>query len=140
MSVGQCCQTDPVTVHESLTVREVAKLMEVQDIGCVIAVDGEDRPVGIVTDRDVALRALRRGLDPDEVTVGDIMERDVSTVRQRTPLTTAMRRMRSDAIRRLPVVDSDGKVVGLFHWSHAIGIVADELQQAAQVAAAQSQG
>lgn len=140
MSVGQCCQSDPVTVHESLTVREVAKLMEVQDVGCVIAVDGEDRPVGILTDRDITVRALRRGLDADELTVRDIMEREVSTVRQRTPLTTAMRRMRADAVRRLPVVDGDGKVVGLFHWSHAIGIVSDELRHAAQVAAAQNQG
>jgi len=105
-----------------------------------VAVDGDDRPVGVLTDRDIALRVLRCGLDPDATPMKDVMERDVETVRERTALTTAMRRMRADAVRRLPVVDGQGRLVGLFHWSHALGIVSDELRRAAQVAAAQNQG
>jgi CBS domain-containing protein len=138
MSVGTCCQRDAVKVAPNLTVREVAKQMELQDAGCVVVVDADDRPVGIVTDRDVALRVLRRGADPDATRVDEIMESPVETVRERTALTTAMRRMRADAVRRLPVVDGDGRVVGLFHWSTAVGLVSEELRQAAAVAAAQS--
>jgi len=122
------------------SVREVAKQMELRGAGCVVAVDGEDRPVGILTDRDIVLRVLRRELDPEATTLADVMERDVEKVRERTALTTAMRRMRADAVRRLPVVDGQGKLVGLFHWSHALGVVSDELRQAAQVATAQSHG
>jgi CBS domain-containing protein len=140
MSVGQHCQRDPVRVAPGASVREVAKQMEVQGTGCVVAVDGDDRPVGILTDRDIVLRVLRRNVDPDETTMKDVMEREVESVRERTPLTTAMRRMRADAVRRLPVVDGQGKLVGLFHWNHALGIVADEVREAAQVAAAQGEG
>jgi len=140
MSVGTFCQRDPVKVAPETRVREVAKQMEARGAGCVVAVDGDDRPVGVLTDRDIALRVLRCGLDPDETPMKDVMERDVETVRERTALTTAMRRMRADAVRRLPVVDGQGRLVGLFHWSHALGIVSDELRRAAQVAAAQNQG
>jgi len=140
MSVGRCCQRDPLKMSPEASVREVAKQMELRGAGCVVAVDGEDRPVGILTDRDIVLRVLRRELDPEATTLADVMERDVEKVRERTALTTAMRRMRADAVRRLPVVDGQGKLVGLFHWSHALGIVSDELRQAAQVATAQSHG
>jgi len=140
MSVGRCCQRDPLKMSPEASVREVAKQMELRGAGCVVAVDGEDRPVGILTDRDIVLRVLRRELDPEATTLADVMERDVEKVRERTALTTAMRRMRADAVRRLPVVDGQGKLVGLFHWSHALGVVSDELRQAAQVATAQSHG
>jgi len=139
MSVGEHCQRDPVTVRRESTIREVAKQLELQNAGCVVAVDDDGRPVGVLTDRDITLRVLRLGLDPDETQAGAVMEPDVETVRESTGLTTAMRRMRADAVRRLPVVDSEGRLVGLFHWSHALGIVSTELRQAAQVAAAQNQ-
>ena len=139
MSVGEHCQRDPVKIRGDLTIREVAKQMEVRDVGCVVAVDHDERPIGILTDRDITLRVLRTGLDPDETQAAAVMEGGVETVRENTRLTTAMRRMRADAVRRLPVVDGEGRLVGLFHWSHALGIVSDELRQAAQVAAAQNQ-
>jgi CBS domain-containing protein len=138
MSVGTYCQRDPVKLTPEASVREAARQMELQGAGCVVAVDEQDRPVGILTDRDIVLRVLRRELDPDETSLADVMEREVETVRERTTLTTAMRRMRADAVRRLPVVDAEGRIVGLFHWSHALGIVAEEIRGAAQVAAAQS--
>jgi CBS domain-containing protein len=139
MSVGEHCQRNPVTIRRDLTIREVAKQMEQQDAGCVVAVDDDQRPVGILTDRDITIRVLRLGLDPDETQAGDVMESGVETVRENTGLTTAMRRMRADAVRRLPVVDEEGRLVGVFHWSAALGIVSNELCQAAQVAAAQTQ-
>ncbi len=138
MSVGEHCQRDPVSAQLDDTIRDVATQMEAQSAGCVVVVDEENRPVGVVTDRDIALRVLRRGLDPDETKASAVMSDDVSKVRESTALTTAMRRMRSDAVRRLPVVDGEGQLVGLFHWNQAIGIVASELQQAAHVAAAQT--
>lgn len=138
MSVGEHCQRDPVTIRPEDPVREVARQMELQGAGCVVAVDEEGRPRGVLTDRDIVLRVLRRGLDPDETRADAVMSGDVTTVRENTPLTTAMRRMRADAVRRAPVVDGEGRLVGIFQWSAAIGIVAGELQQAAQVAAAQT--
>lgn len=139
MSVGTCCQREPLKMAPEASVREAAKQMEAHGTGCVVVVDGQDRPVGILTDRDVVLRVLRRDLDPDQTSLADVMETEVETVRERTAVTTAVRRMRSDAVRRLPVVDGEGRLVGLFHWSHALGLVADELRGAARVAAAQSQ-
>lgn len=139
MSVGQHCQRDPVRAQRDDTVREVAKQMELQSAGCVVVVDDKERPVGVLTDRDIVVRVLRRGLDPDDTRADVAMSDEPSCVRETTPLTTALRRMRSDAVRRLPVVGEEGKLVGLFHWNHAIAIVADELEQAARVAAATNQ-
>ena len=72
MSLGQMCRRDVVTVKPDTMVSEVAKIMEDNNIGCVIVKGGDDK-FGIVTDRDVALRVVNRCLNPERTPVDEIM-------------------------------------------------------------------
>jgi CBS domain-containing protein len=138
MPVGEHISRDPVTVDPGASIRDAAKQMEVLNSGCVIAVSEAGRPLGVLTDRDIAVRVLRKGLDPDATTVSSVMDDETSTLRESATLTNAMRRMRSSGVRRLPVVDRDGVLIGVFDWNDAVQIIAAELQQAGRVAGAQS--
>jgi CBS domain-containing protein len=97
------------TPSQSLT--DAAKLMKEEDVGSVPVVDG-DRLVGLLTDRDIVVRGIADGSDPNAVQVGAIASRDVVTVRPDDDLDEALRLMAQHQVRRLPVVD-DGHLVGV---------------------------
>src|SRR5438552_242617 len=95
-----------VSVDESIIA--VAQVMRDENIGSVIVTDA-DRVRGLVTDRDLVVRAIAEGLDPAKETVDTVYSgRDLVTVEPNTPIDEAVRLMRENAIRRLPVVD-DGR-------------------------------
>ena len=97
-------------------VADVAKLMKKEDIGPVLIVrDGSDgkRLVGIVTDRDLAIKVVGEGLDPQNTKVESVMTREVITCRAEEDVQHAMRAMAEYQLRRIPVVDTDGMLVGI---------------------------
>jgi len=100
---------------------EAAQLMRGNDIGDVIVLEG-DRLCGILTDRDIVVRALAEGADPERATVGDICSRELTTIEPSASVGQAVRLMREKAIRRLPVTDESGHVIGIV----SIGDVAVE--------------
>ncbi len=102
---------EPVTVPVDTTLTEAARLMRDADIGDVI-VATEGRPKGLVTDRDIVVRGLAEGHQPNNTTVGDICTRDLATVSPGEPIERAVELMRELAVRRLPVVEGD-RVVGI---------------------------
>jgi len=138
MSVEEHMRRDPVTAASEISVQDAAKLMETRNTGYVIALDEDGKPRGILTDRDIALRVLRRGLDAAETSVESVIASDLVTIRPSATLTLAMRRMRSYGVRRLPVIDSSGTLVGLFDWNDAVRVLSSELDHAARVAGAQA--
>jgi CBS domain-containing protein len=138
MPVEEHMRRDPVTVDADASVREAAKLMETRSTGCVVTLGSDGKPNGVLTDRDIALRVLRRGLDPDETSIASVKEPDLVTINPRAALTSAMRKMRSYGVRRLPVVDSDGALLGIFDWNDAVRVLSSELHHAARVAGAQA--
>lgn len=120
-SIRDVMTPNPLAMPASASVMEAAQLMRGSDIGDVIVVEG-DRLVGILTDRDIVVRALAEGADPHATAVGDICSRELSTVRPTESVGSAVRLMREKAIRRLPVVEETGQVVGIV----SIGDVAVE--------------
>jgi CBS domain-containing protein len=138
MTVGEHCSPTCKTVRPDETVRAAARCMDQEGVGCVVVVDDAGRPVGILSDRDVAMRVLRRGKDPDATSVASVMEEDVVCLRRGAGLLHAFRRIRSEGLRRLPVVDEDGCAVGVFSADDALRVIASDLGLAADVAAAQS--
>ena len=94
------------------TLIDAARTMRDDDIGDVIVLDDDGGLRGIVTDRDIAIRAVAEGADPSSMTVGDICSGDVMTVSPDTDAAEAVRMMRAGAIRRLPVTE-DGRPVGI---------------------------
>jgi CBS domain-containing protein len=101
----------PVTVPSTCTLTEAARHMREGDIGDVIVADG-DRIIGIVTDRDIVVRAVAEGKDPDRATVGDICSSRLVTVAPDDTVSAAIQLIRTSAVRRLPVTD-DGRLVGV---------------------------
>jgi len=102
----------PRTVKAGDSVVEAAKLMKGEDAGIAPIVDG-DRLVGVVTDRDIAIRVVAEGRDPESTTVDDIASQNVVTVDPEQDLDEALRLMAQHQLRRLPVVEEDGKLVGI---------------------------
>ncbi len=104
--------TDPVIViPEHSSVYDAAKLMRLHNIGSVPVVNREEAIVGIVTDRDIVIRNMARGLDPKSHSVEEIMTKDVSCVTPETEIDEAAQVMANEKVRRLPVVE-DARVVG----------------------------
>jgi len=103
---------DPVTLPMSSTLSEAAKAMRDSNIGDVIVLDDDGQLCGIVTDRDIVVRALAEGRQADATTLGEICSRDPATLSSEDSVSDAVRLMSGKAIRRVPVVD-DGKPVGI---------------------------
>jgi CBS domain-containing protein len=101
----------PKILDANATVAEAAEVMRAEDIGGVMVVAG-DRLYGILTDRDIVVRALAAGLDPNETYIGDICSRDLTTVSPDDGVGHAVRVMRAKALRRLPVQEH-GEVIGM---------------------------
>ena len=102
----------PHTIQSSESVMNAAQLMRKSDIGDVIVVEG-NRLFGILTDRDIVVRVLAEGRDPGVTPVSDICSRELATVRPTDSVGTVVRVMREKAIRRLPVVEESGEVIGV---------------------------
>ena len=102
---------DPRTVKATDTIVDAARVMNESDIGDVIVVDGEQIQC-IVTDRDIVVRAIAEGRDPQSTSVSDVCSPSLETIEPDASIDDALRRMREADIRRLPVVQ-DGRPVGI---------------------------
>ena len=103
----------PRAVTAQMTVREAARLMDEEDIGSLPVVDEGERLIGMVTDRDVAVRVVGRGLDSDSTTVGDVASRDVVALTPDHDLDDALRLMAREQVRRVPIVQRENQLVGI---------------------------
>jgi CBS domain-containing protein len=110
-SVRDVMTPDPLTVPVDAPVAEAARLMRDHDIGDVLVVT-DDRVTGIVTDRDIAVRAVAESADPDTTTVGEICSSGLVTVSPTDDLREATDMMREYAVRRVPVLE-DERPVGI---------------------------
>ena len=102
---------DPVTVAKDAPIVEAARLMRDRGIGDVIVTDG-DSVQGIVTDRDIVIRGVADGGDPNRMRVDEVVSGEVASISPDDPVDRAVHVMRDRAVRRLPVVES-GKPVGV---------------------------
>jgi CBS domain-containing protein len=103
----------PRAVTPQTSIREAARLMEQEDVGSLPVVEEEARLVGIVTDRDVAVRVVGRGLDPDATVVGDVASADLVALTPEHDLDDALALMASEQVRRLPIVARENRLVGM---------------------------
>jgi CBS domain-containing protein len=103
----------PRAVTAQMKVREAARLMDEEDVGSLPVVDEAERLIGIVTDRDVAVRVVARGLDSDTTEVGEVASRDVVALTPDHNLDDALRLMAQEQVRRVPVVAAENRLVGM---------------------------
>jgi CBS domain-containing protein len=103
---------NPRSLESGSNAVDAARLMRDVDVGIVPVVEG-DKLIGTVTDRDIAIRVVAEGKDPAKTTVGEIASRELVTIDPQQDLDEALRLMARHQVRRLPVVEEDGKLVGI---------------------------
>lgn len=134
MTVDAICTHDVVSVRSSDSLLDVARLMRDRHVGDVVVVDGDGRPIGIVTDRDIVVGIV--ALTPDKLDalrVEDVMVRDVATIKTTDAVDAALRTMRARGVRRLPVVRTDGVLAGIVTFDDLVAAMARELGELATV-------
>ena len=104
--------SNPSTIEPDKTVADAAKLMRDEDAGLIPIVEGQ-KLAGTITDRDIAIRVVAEGKDPQSSSVRDVMTSRLVTVDPDQDLDEALRLMAEHQVRRLPVVEEDGKLVGI---------------------------
>jgi CBS domain-containing protein len=104
--------SNPCTIDAEKSVAYAAKMMREEDVGLAPIVEGE-RLVGMLTDRDITVRVVAEGKDPGQVKAGDVASSKLVTVNPQQDLDEALRMMAKHQVRRLPVIEEDGKLVGV---------------------------
>ena len=136
MTVGEICNREVIVIQRDKTILEAAKLMRQFHVGAVIVVDKQNNrqvPVGIVTDRDLVVEILATELDETVITVGDIMAPEIFSVQENTAIHEAIDFMRRKTIRRLPIVDETGELVGILTLDDALQLLSEQLLDLAKL-------
>lgn len=138
MSVSSICTYNVATIRPKESVKDAAVRMREEHVGDLIVIEqrnGITVPVGILTDRDLVLGVLAKGVPLDAVTVGDVMTRGLLTVKEDNGISFTLREMRRVGVRRAPVVDNAGGLVGVVsiddaieHISAQLGDIADAMR------------
>jgi len=136
MAVGELCNREVVITEKTASVVDAAQLMRTHHVGDLVVVEdrgGRKHPVGIVTDRDIVVEVVAAGVNPDSLKVGDIMGPEVATVRESEGLFEALRYMRDKGVRRMPVVDREGGLVGILTLDDLLSLLAEEMTELAKL-------
>ena len=130
MRVGEYCNREVVVVEEEKSVTEAAAIMRQYHVGDVVICKAKfwkQIPVGIITDRDIALEIVAKGTDPDSIRVGEAMSFDLTTVSEHDDLMHVIEVMRDKGIRRVPVIDADEALVGILTVDDIVDLLSEVL-------------
>jgi len=136
MSIGRVCVHEVLVAPKSTTVHEAARIMRQHHVGDLVMVDstgGRVVPTGIVTDRDIVLSVVATGLNPDIFTIGDLVTSELVTVREDEGILETIQQMRFRGIRRAPVVNAEGDLVGIITVDDLIKLLGEELSELAKL-------
>jgi len=136
MSVGSICTRAVHTATRTERAKEAARRMQQYKVGSLVVVDLESKPIGIVTDRDLALKCVGEGMGGD-VRLDEIMTRPVSTAHEDTPIDQALRHMAAAKVRRMVVVDGLGRLVGLLSLDDVLDLLVEEAEDIGRLLQAQ---
>lgn len=136
MPISEICNREVVIVKRNNIILEAAQLMRQHHVGDVAVVEergGVKVPVGIVTDRDLVVEIMAPAIDQTVITVGDIMVTELATVKENAGLSETIEYMRAKGVRRVPVVDKDGGLVGILTLDDLLELLAEELPALAKL-------
>jgi CBS domain-containing protein len=130
MRVGEFCSREVVIIDKEETIEEAARLMRTQHVGDVVVVEareGEKFPVGILTDRDIVVELVAAGIALDAVSIGDVMSFELATAQEDDGLIDTIGQMQRKGVRRIPVVDTRGALVGILAIDDLLEVVSEQL-------------
>jgi CBS domain-containing protein len=130
MAIGEICSREVVFVQRDENVKAAAQLMRQHHVGSVVVVDdrnGKRVPAGIITDRDIVVAVVALGLNPDAVRAGDVMSQELVAVREDAGVAETTELMRMKGVRRLPVTDAGGSLVGIVAADDILSLLAEEM-------------
>ncbi|HYL00963.1 MAG TPA: CBS domain-containing protein [Steroidobacteraceae bacterium] len=132
MIVSEICRRNPVTIRAHEELDDAPKLMRDRHIGYLIVVEPHSphaapRPVGVLTDRDIVVGVLAKGADPHLLKVGDVMTHHPVVVSEDASVNSALGEMRRIGVRRVPVVDAVGQLVGVLSLDEVLDALAQQL-------------
>ena len=130
MKASEFCNREVVVIDKEATVADAARLMRELHVGSVVVVEADGdvkRPIGVLTDRDIVVEFVATGLSPDDIAVGDAMSYDLVTIVESEGLFETIEQMRAHGVRRMPVVDDRGGLVGLVASDDALELIMEEL-------------
>lgn len=127
-TVSSIMTPDPITIAPATSVAEAARAMRDADVGAVVVADDE-RVIGLLTDRDITVRAVAGGRDPESTPVDAVCTKELTALSPDDDLARAVQLMRDTSVRRLPVLD-DGRPVGIL----SLGDLALELDRQSALA------
>jgi CBS domain-containing protein len=111
-SIQEAMTPNPCSIDAGKSVAYAAKMMRDEDVGLAPIVEGE-KLIGTLTDRDIAIRVVAEGKDPEATTVREVASTQIVTIDPQQDLAEAVRLMAQHQVRRLPVVEEDGRLVGV---------------------------
>ncbi len=131
MTIGDLCRRDVATCNKDTPVTELAALMREYHVGDLVVVDEQadgQRPLGIVTDRDLVIEVLAKDVDMQSITAGDIMSWELVHAAMDDDIEDVIVKMRNNGVRRLPLINADGKLCGIVTVDDLIAWLAESLQ------------
>jgi len=131
MRIKEICSRVVVVAEPDTNLREAARLMRDHHVGALVVIEasnGGRRPIGIVTDRDIVVAVVAAaGVQPEALTVGDVMSRNLVVADESVGVFEAVDLMQDHGTRRLPVVEAEGRLVGIVTLEDVLRMVAGEL-------------
>jgi CBS domain-containing protein len=136
MAIGAICNREVVYINRDVTVHAACKLMRHYHVGSLVVVDDDDGkrvPVGILTDRDIVVEINAMDLDAKVITAGDIMSQELVTVAENQGVLETIEIMRLKGVRRMPIVDTDNRLMGIVTIDDLLEVLAEELTGIAHI-------
>jgi CBS domain-containing protein len=132
MPLSSIARRKVVTAPPDASLDTIARLMEKHNVGSVVITEGS-KPVGIVTDRDLVVRAVVKGRAAKDTHARDIMTRNLKVFRERDGICEALAEARKAGVRRLPIVDDEGNLTGIVSIDDLVFLIGKELGDIAEI-------
>lgn len=136
MNIGEICTPITVFAYKSMSVSEAARLMLEQHVGCLVVVDETDQGryvVGVLTDRDITVAVVAREFNAQTTRVAEVMSTKLVSCRPGDSIADVLALMMREGVRRIPVTDAQGGLVGIVTLDDLIDIAAEQLRGFVQV-------
>ncbi|HXX13116.1 MAG TPA: CBS domain-containing protein [Burkholderiales bacterium] len=136
MAIGEICNREVVFARRDESVKSAAELMREHHVGDLVIVEeanGQRVPCGVLTDRDIVVGVVAKGLDPDTLEVAEVAGSELVLARESDGVAETIELMRAKGVRRVPIVDARGSLVGIVTADDIVDLLAEELTAVAGI-------